>query len=363
MSFLCCVETGGSLVSCSTTDGGWNLVLRHRLCEREGAWSFQTTTCPSAGRTVALHTTLDNSRGITVPFLVSRRASSDVLEVHSLCPSPSDTLVSHGTLNTDSGGLEKNLTVLDGPTLVWGQQEKVCVALPDVDTGVRGFTKRDIVLGGFIGRSGLTVERLWAFHCHHDLLLLLVRCSSSSDCEAEPVTQWCCLSVDVAGRGGKRGELDVRLVPSHRCVPADYGCVAVCVAVCQFWGVGGEGGMWSETRVLIGTSYRQLVVLRGGIPVHCVAMEATPMHLQVLLVSGDEVVVAVKSVDRRVKAYSVSSCGEREVREEGRWEGVSQTAVGDFASLNRQQLLLLLAPDGTIHMKSHTGKKQNRTEI
>ena len=64
--------------------------------------------------------------------------------------------------------------------------------------------------------------------------------------------------------------------------------------------------------------------------------------------SGDEVVVAVKSVDGRVKAYRVPSCGEREVREEGRWEGVSQTAVGDFASLNRQQLLLLLARDGTI---------------
>ena len=284
MSFFCCAESGGGLVSCSTTDGGGNSTLRHRLCEREGAWSFQTTTCPSAslsGRTVALQTALDKSRGIVVPFLVSRGASSDVLEVHSLSPSPSDTLVSHGTLNTDSGGLENNLTVLDGPTLVWGQEEKVCVALPDVDTGVGDFTKRDIVLGGFIGRSGLTVERLWAFHCHDDSLLLLVRCSNSSDCVAEPVTQWCCLSVDVVG---KRGELDVRLVPPHHCVPADYGCVAVCVAVCQFWGVGGEGGMWSETCVLIGTSYRQLVLLRGGIPVHCVAMEATPMHLRVLLV-------------------------------------------------------------------------------
>lgn len=288
MSFLYCAESGGTLLCCSTTDRGENSIVRHRLSEREGAWSFQTTPCPAPplpSRAIALRTARDRLRGIAVTFLVSQRAPSDHFDIHSLTPAPSTDLIPHGTLHARSS-VEKNLTILHGPTVVWGERDRVCVALPEAEAGSRTFTRREIHLSKFFNGAAVCVERLWASDCSHDTLLLLIRCSSSSQSGEESTSQWCCLSVKIERGGGGRGGLDVQLLPSHCCVPRDYGCVATCVGVCQFWMVGGEGDICSETHLLVGTSYGQVVLLRGGIPVHCVAVETTPIKLHILQVGG-----------------------------------------------------------------------------
>ena len=287
MSFFYCAESRGTLLCCSTTHRGENSIVRHRLREREGVWSFQTTPCPAPplpSRVIALQTALDRSRGTAVTFLVSQRAPSNHFDIRSLTCTPSTDLIPHGTLHVRSS-IEKNLTILHGPTVVWGERNRVCVALPEAEAGCRTFTRREIHLSRFFSGAAVCVEKLWSLDCPHDSLLLLIRCSSSTQSGEKSKSQWCCLSVKRGGGGGGGG-LDVQLLPSHCCVPQDYGYVATCVGVCQFWMVGRGGDVCSETHLLVGTSYGQVVLLRGGIPVHCVAMETTPIKLHVLQVGG-----------------------------------------------------------------------------
>lgn len=61
---------------------------------------------------------------------------------------------------------------------------------------------------------------------------------------------------------------------------------------------------------------------------------------------GEEAVVVVMSGDGQVKAYRLTSSGMTAPKEEGSWVGVAEVLVGDFANLNREQLLLLLNSDG-----------------
>ena len=370
MSILWCVEDASTLVSCRTTDGGECALARYRLSEREGSWSLQmmASTQSRQGHAVALQTTLDRSLGGAVTFLVSRRPSSSCLEVHSLSPAPGLSLVPRGTLDGGPDG-ETDAVLISGPTVVRGEVERVCVALPE--SGREGFIQREIPLSGFTSGAGHSVERVWAFGCLDDSLLLLIRFSSPAHQGAESTTQWCCLSVRAEG-----GELEVTSLPSPCHVPRDYGVIATCVSVCHLWRVGREGEVWSELHFVVGTTYRQVVVLRGGIPLHCIAMETTPTELHILQVrvcvcvrvyvcvcvcggndivsqeSGEEMVVAVKTADDRVTAYRVVSC-DAEPREVGRWGGVAYILVGDFANHSRDQLLLLWTGESEFRVFSH----------
>ena len=64
--------------------------------------------------------------------------------------------------------------------------------------------------------------------------------------------------------------------------------------------------------------------------------------------------MVVVSGDGQVKAYRLTSSGKTAPKEEGSWVGVAEALVGDFANLNREQLLLLLSSDG-IHLKFPLG--------
>ena len=52
-----------------------------------------------------------------------------------------------------------------------------------------------------------------------------------------------------------------------------------CTAVHRRWCVGREGDVTSDLEVLVGTQYMQVVLLRGGIPLHCIATDTTPSEL------------------------------------------------------------------------------------
>ena len=281
---LWCVDDAGSVFSCSESCSGGGSLARHQLTEREGgSWSFQSTASPSLslkGPPVALETALDRSRGVTAPFLVSRGPRDSSLEIRSLSPGPTAALVGHVTLE---GGADRarGLSVVAGPAVVWGVRDKVCVALFEEDgSGTTVFTRREILLNKFISCPAPSLEGVWFSESPDGLLLLFVRYSSPTHQGAEPEAECCCLSVEIE-RGGR---LNVRQLPSRQLLPREYGSLAVCVAVGYHWRVGPDGEVWSDPCVVVATSYRQVVVLRGGIPVHCISVKIEPIDLNILQV-------------------------------------------------------------------------------
>ena len=247
MTSLWCADGSGRVISYDTAEGVGGLLKRHVLRERErGVWCFESTREGCEGVAVALETVLDESRGVSAPFLVSHRPGdpSELLEVFSLGPQNSETLVSHGVLRaqlTSTCGLE----VLDGPTIIWGQGNTVFIARQNT-RDFSSFHQQEIhvneLISGTGGESGWDIERLWCFTAPDDSLLVFLRCCSSTTQEDEPtvVAQWLSLSLSSGGRGGE--DMGVQLLPSHCLLPSDYGCIATCITVHTVWGVGREEG-------------------------------------------------------------------------------------------------------------------------
>ena len=289
MSSLRCVDGAGAVVCCPAASSGGEVALtRSRL--HENTWTLEAASPLSLsprGRAVSLRTVLDHSRGVAAPFLVSRLPPAWGGGLAVSCHTPDIGQANCGTVGGCSGA-EIDLTLLNGPTVVWGEAERVCVALPDIGSDKPSFFKRDIHLRNHIGTRSHTVERVWSFDWRDETILLLIRCLGPAHKGTELVRKWCCMSV-------KRDELhvlEVTMVPAYSHLPEEYGCLATCVSVCHHWRVGPEG-VWPEPCFVVGTTYRQVVVLQGGIPLHCITMETAPTEIHGFQVKCDCVCVCV----------------------------------------------------------------------
>lgn len=284
MSLLCTAPRGG-LVSAS--EDNTSLVV-HTLSERGNIWRFESSPGPPlapAGakrQVITCRTVLDVSQGVRVPCIATRRLddNSEVEILAFSCLQDCGELTSCGVVRVPAANCEPHL--LNGPGVVWGEGDAVHL-------GLRGgglsrptsFTQHEMKLKKFTNHAtNIVVDKLWSFDCPDDTVMLFVRSILSPTSQhMEDGVHWLCLSLGVSGNGG---EVDVKTLPSHHYIPNDYGCIATCIAVYWGWGVKREGGVASTRGLLVGTRYQQVVLLRGGIPLHCVAVETVPSDLVVM---------------------------------------------------------------------------------
>ena len=268
--------------------------MQHRLHERASYWQFEASPGPSlAGCNrdiIASQVALDDCQGIRVPCLVtSRPGSTTKFEVFALTGLRGrDALVSCGVVSLRSVPETRaiNFKILDGPSILWSEAKTVHVALrdPEIASSASSLAQHAIDMSKFIGSEtrcdcSCAVERFWCFNSPSGQILLFVRLTGlagSRESIAGCTGHWVCLLVT-----GRR-EVKVERLPAHCYVPEDYGCITTCMAACHHWSGGREAGVSVATELMVGTRYLQVVLLRGGIPVHCISMETVPTELAVL---------------------------------------------------------------------------------
>ena len=284
---LRCVAHPGTVLTCRA---GGRAVTLHTLHEKDGSWQFQSIPGPPLNcesHVIACQTALDSSLGITVPFLATCRPDNgSEVAIYSLRDLSTDKshLTCRGTLHVPD--YSASLIILNGPTVVWSQQNTVFIARQNMKsmslTSRSCFTQQEILLNQFTNCVS-SIEQMWSFDSSDDTVLLFIRQSATSTEERGAEPHWNCLSLWRDGDHGA-GELSARLLPSQYYVPSDYGCIATCMTVHRRWCVGREGDVTSDLEVLVGTQYMQVVLLRGGIPLHCIATDTTPSELTLLKV-------------------------------------------------------------------------------
>ena len=280
-----CVAPRGSLV---TTRGDNTSLVVHTLREVGNVWRFEPSPGPplapagSKRHVIACRTVLDMSQGVRVPCIATR-GYEDSTEVEILAFSglqDYSELTSHGVVRVSA--TDNELHLLSGPAVVWGEEDAVYLGLRGEEhSRPTSFTHHGIMLKKFTSSTtSLMVDKLWSFDCPDGTVMLFVRLIlSPTSQDTKGGLDWLCLSLVVNGNGG---EVDVKALPSDHYIPSDYGYIATCIAVYCGWGVGREGGVASTRGLLVGTRYQQVVLLRGGIPLHCVAMETIPSDIIIL---------------------------------------------------------------------------------
>lgn len=279
-----CTSWRGSLVSSS---GDNTSLVVHTLRQRENVWLFQSSPGPplaaagSKRQVIACRTVLDVSQGVRVPCIATREFNySSEVEILAFSGLQDCSLL------TSCGGVhvlaaDHELHLLNGPAVVWGERDAVYLGLRGVESSKSTFIQHEIMLSKFTSHTAShVVDKLWSFDCPDNTVMLFVRLMlSRSSQHEEGCVDWLCLSLVVNGDGE---EVDVEVIPSHHCIPSDYGYIATCIAVYWGWCVEREGGAASTRELLVGTCYQQVVLLRGGIPLHCVALETIPSDLVIL---------------------------------------------------------------------------------
>ena len=292
MSSLWCIGFDGKIFSYGTEKGG--SLTRHTLRKRDkDSWYFDSTVGPSLShdgrerRPVVCKSVFDKSQGIYTLFIITHTPEDrSNMDIFSLIPpqTNNDTLIHRGIINTDNidTALESGIYILNGPTIIWACGNSLIIARQNSTTT---FTKQKILMNKFINDScgAYTIERVWCFDSTDDIILLFMRCINTPMVEdGASVNEWICLSLS-SREGG--GDIAVQLLPSQCYIPSCYGYIATCIEVCYNWSMGREdGSICMNVDLMVGTGYKQLVLLRAGIPVHCVAMESIPRNIAVLQV-------------------------------------------------------------------------------
>lgn len=285
---LLCAGLRGSVVTASR--GNKSLVV-HTLRERGNIWRFESSPGPpltAAGQVITCRTVLDVSQGVKVPCVATRRFENGS-EVEILTFSgvqDCNVLTSCGIVHVQdyTAAIEAGFYLLNGPSVVWAEGEAVCLGLRgEVPSKPHSFIQHEIMVNQFISHTAKcehVVEKLWCFDCHDDAVMLFIRLKPQRmSLHMKESVDWLCLSLSMSSSGD---EIEVSIVPSHSCIPRDYGYIATSIAVYYRWCVGRDGDVHPRQELLVGTRYRQVVLLRGGIPLHCVTVETIPSDLAVL---------------------------------------------------------------------------------
>ena len=286
----------GSVVTLLPTAREGNHITLHTLGAEEsrgerGSWEFTPSPGPpldplvSSGNAeiLACAVALDDSQGLRVPcLLASTEAPDGELEsavLHVLAFSTQGdgdvTLVHCGRWSGIVPSRE-GLRILDGPTVVWSREKDVHLAVS---------SKPDTPPKWVTVAVGDEIERMWCYNMPEGGILMFVRTlgtlnSNDGAKQPPPRSKWLCLLVNK-----EESEETVKELPCRCYVPSNYGKMVVCMVVHHSWAVSDTGDMMASLEIAVGTQRRQVVVLRGGIPVHCITMETIPEELAVLKVS------------------------------------------------------------------------------
>ena len=289
---FCCVGPQGSVVTYCAENREEESLTLHRLHETGSNWRFKSTRGPSLAAAggkrllVACQTALDELQGVKVPCIVaSRPDNGSEVEILALSGKHDcDTLISCGTVRVldCAVALECGFQILDGPTVIWSEEETICVGLRRLESTSprQSLTQHTINMNKFTKQNHV-IDQFWCLNWPDGTVLLFVRLSASASSQqaVEPTAHWLCLSLSKK-RDGR--DIGVEKLPPHCYVPGDYGCIATCIAAHFHWHVRREGDVFLEADLLVGTQYLQVVLLRGGIPLHCVTVETIPSELAII---------------------------------------------------------------------------------
>lgn len=188
--------------------------------------------------------------------------------------------------------------LLDGPTVVWKRETRVHI--------VHGANLEQVSVDVQKSATNLKVEKvreMWCVrseggdggdHSSSSILLLLqlqVEETNSYNYREFGAREWVCLQVQLRENSllGGYAETEVPVVRVQGVIPPDYGCIATCVAVHRWFHVDERGGALVERVVyLVGTEYRQVVLVEGGmvrqvIPLQDLPLSVVPVKVNVII--------------------------------------------------------------------------------
>ena len=278
-------------------------LILHRLHGRGSSWQFLSSLGPSlprSGEVIGCEAVLDLSQGVRVPCLVTAagvgatgKAVAEVLVCCGLGGHDSSSLVSCGELSLGDDYSRGSLKVLDGPTVLWSERGTVFLAWRVSGSTGGAMAQHSVDVGAIAGGRGdenYIINHFWCFADPGGGFVLFVRLQlagpRAGSGGAKPHSlagdsQWLCLFLSQKGED----ELVMKGLPPQHYIPSDYGNIAVCIALHHCPSVDRNGSTALSTEALVGTRYQQVVVLRDGCPVHCIAMETIPTELAVLEVT------------------------------------------------------------------------------
>lgn len=294
----------GSVVTHCPTGGDRGRLVLHRLHGKGSSWQFLSSPgppLPLQGEVVACEVVLDQSRGVRVPCLVTAAGAGAAgeAEVEVLVCSggrhDSSSLISCGEVSLGNAFSEGSVKVLDGPTVVWREGGIIFLAWPVFGSSGEAMKQHSVAVGAVAaGGSGrdYIINQFWCFTTPGGSILLFVGLqpagppAGSSGAGPHSLagdSRWLCLLLSQK----EDNELILKELPPQHHIPSDYGNIAVCIALHHCSCVGRNGSVALSTEALVGTRYQQVVVLRDGCPVHCIAMETIPTELAVLEVTTE----------------------------------------------------------------------------
>lgn len=289
---------GGVATLCLAGRDQGRLIL-HRLHGKGSSWRFLPSPGPSLpqpGEVIGCEAVLDLSQGLRVPCLVTAAgvaatgtAVAEVLVCCGFGRHDSSSLVSCGELSLGNDIPKGSLKVLDGPMVVWSERGTIFLAWPVFGSTGGAMAQHPVDVGAVArgqGDKNYIVNHFWCFTNPGEGILLFVRLqvagphAGSSGAEPHSLagdSRWLCLLLSL-----KDDELITKELPPQIYISSDYGNIAVCIALHHRSTVDRNGSMALSTEAVVGTLFQQVVVLRDGWPVHCIAMETIPTELAVL---------------------------------------------------------------------------------
>ena len=194
----------------------------------------------------------------------------------------------------DTGG---KMSILNGPIVVWTEGCQLQVMYPDSDHSHR-ILQQTYNLGNLISDHFrlVNVMDLWPFLWTDEtvnsfdsdcsslfiVFLKLKVATEVTSSDGQSITEWVCLQVKLSSLQG----LVVKLLRESTLIPRDYGCISTCIALHKSYCAGmSSGDIGSKRQFLVGTEYRQVVVLHEGKVLQCVALKFMPCEINLLNVS------------------------------------------------------------------------------
>ena len=190
------------------------------------------------------------------------------------------------------------VSILDGPIVVWTEGCQLQVMHSDSDHSDK-ILRQTYNLENLISDHFRLVKviDLWPFPWmdetvnsfiigYNSLFIIFLKLKVVAEAtfsNDQSITEWVCLQVKLSR--SPQG-LAIKLLRESTLIPRDYGCISTCVALHRSYCFGlSSGDIGSKRQFLVGTEYRQVVLLCEGRPLQCVPLKFTPCEINLLSVS------------------------------------------------------------------------------
>ena len=189
------------------------------------------------------------------------------------------------------------ISILDGPIVVWieGSQLQIMHTGSDRSLSIlrQTYNLENLISDHF---CLVKVMDLWPFVWTNETInsfdidytslfvvfMKLKVAAEAASPDGQSTTEWVCLQVNLSSLKG----LTVKLLRESDFIPRDYGSISTCVALHKSYSAGlSSGDIASKRHFLVGTQYRQVVLLYEGKPLQCVALKYVPYQISLINVS------------------------------------------------------------------------------